>query len=406
MVNSKIDPKKNEIKDEFHAHKKYYKLYFSNDDMDFAFQWLLGSVVHGGCSIGECFYAASLMDDGNPKSWERELGKLAARVEKRGEEILKNGHFISAREQFLRAYAYYRAVLGTMIPNDPKFKIFLQKAISSFKKAAELFDPPIEPISIPFEGKELPGYFIRAKNDEKKHKTLIMIGGGETFAEDQYFYIAPAALKRGYNFLTVDLPGQGGLPFEGLHFRRDTETSLKAVIDYALNRREVDSERLAVYGISAGGYFVPRAAAFEKRIKACIANSVIVNLYKLLKSSILQRVEKLKQKDPFIMRMIDLIAWRWGADPTKPFDLIEKNKTFLFDPSEIKCPMLILIGEDEYNSSKEIKVQQHQCYEALPNPKKKLIIAPRNEGAGHHCLGENLSLMSSFVFDWLDDIFK
>jgi len=406
MLNNKMDHKEEEIKDEFQAHKKYYKLYFSNNDMDFAFQWLLGSVVHGGCSIGECFYTASLMTDGDPQSWEIELTELAKRVEKRGKDVLERKHFISAREQYLRAYAYYRAVLGTMVPNDPNFKINLKKAISCFQKAAELFDPPIEPIRIPFEGKILPGYFIKAENDGKKHKTLIMIGGGETFAEDQYYFIAPAALKRGYNFLTVDLPGQGGLPLEGLYFRHDTEIPLKSVIDYALSRKEVDSEKLAVYGISGGGYYVPRAAAFEKRIKACIANSVIVNLYQLLKSSIFQRLEKLKQKDPFMMRMIELIAWRWGADPSKPIDLINKNENFVFDPSKISCPMLILIGEDEYNSSKEIKAQQHYCYESLPNPKKKLIIAPRNEGAGHHCLGENLSLMSSFVFDWLDEIFE
>ena len=406
MLNNKTKHKKTEIEDEFHAHKKYYKLYFSSNDMDFVFQWLLGSVIHGGCSIGECFYAASLMTDGDPQSWEIELTKLAERVEKRGKDALERNHFISGREQYLRAYAYYRAVLGTMVPNNPNFKINLQKAINCFQKAAELFDPLIEPIRIPFEDKMLPGYFIKAENDGKKHKTLIMIGGGETFAEDQYYFIAPAALKRGYNFLTVDLPGQGGLPLEGLHFRHDTEVPLKSVIDYALSRKEVDSEKLAVYGISGGGYYVPRAAAFEKRIKACIANSVIVNLYQLLKSSIFQRIEKIKQKDPFMMRMIELIAWRWGADPKKPFELIEKNKDFIFDPGKITCPMLILIGEDEYNSSKEIKAQQHYCYESLPNPKKKLIIAPRDEGAGHHCLGENLSLMSSFVFDWLDEIFE
>ena len=55
-----------------------------------------------------------------------------------------------------------------------------------------------------------------------------------------------------------------------------------------LNLREIDSKKLTVYGISGGGYYVPRAAAFEKRIKTCIANSVIVNIYQLLKSSILQ----------------------------------------------------------------------------------------------------------------------
>ena len=61
MLNNKTTNKKVEIQDEFQAHKKFYKLYFSNNDMDFVFQWLLGSVVHGGCSIGESFYTASLM---------------------------------------------------------------------------------------------------------------------------------------------------------------------------------------------------------------------------------------------------------------------------------------------------------------------------------------------------------
>ena len=86
-----------------------------------------------------------------------------------------------------------------------------------------------------------------------------MIGGGETFTEDLYYHIAPAAIRRGYNFMTVDMPGQGDLPFQGVYFRPDFETPMKAVVDYALSRPDVDPARLAAYGISAGGYIVPRA---------------------------------------------------------------------------------------------------------------------------------------------------
>ena len=88
-----------------------------------------------------------------------------------------------------------------------------------------------------------------------------MIGGGETFAEDLFFYIAPQAYERGYNFMTVDLPGQGLLPLEGKTFRPDMQVPLKAVVDYALGRPEVDPQRLAVYGYSGGGGFAPQAAS-------------------------------------------------------------------------------------------------------------------------------------------------
>lgn len=90
-------------------------------------------------------------------------------------------------------------------------------------QAAPLFDPPVEPCPIPFEGKSLPAYFLRPDSSGRQRKTLIMIGGGDTFVEDLILYIGPAALKRGCNVLVVDLPGQGILPSEGLPMRPDAE---------------------------------------------------------------------------------------------------------------------------------------------------------------------------------------
>jgi alpha-beta hydrolase superfamily lysophospholipase len=390
-------------------HRQYHRMYFKANDMDFVFQWVMGSAVHGGAGIGESFHAASRMKDGNPESWAREWTALAGRVRERAEGMLRAGHAVSAREAYLRAAVYYRAVLTSMLPTHPQFRPVTAAMRECFHAGSALLDPPVDRFDVPFEGKILPGYFQKTAIGDGPRPTLLMIGGAETFAEDLYFFIAPAAIKRGWNFATVDLPGQGDTPFQGLIFRSDTEVPMKSIVDALLVRPDVDPQRLAAYGISAGGYFVPRAAAFEHRIRACIANSMLFDAYEQWDKSNIRRVKGIYKmiatwKAPFAMRMGQLMAWRWGVDMDRLYDLPEKNRGFVFDPSRIECPTLILIGEGEYQNPL-IRAQQERAMAALPDPRKKFIIGPIDEGAGHHCLGENVSLMSALVFDWLDEIF-
>ena len=240
-----------------------------------------GSTVNHGVEIGEAFYTASKIKDGDAASWQEEWFKMARLAEARGEKSLAGGHKVSARDQFQRASYYYRISLLSILPNDPRLKERALKSRSLMKKAGELFDPKLEYIEIPFEGTVLPGYFRKAAPGTKPAKTLIMIGGGETFAEDLVFYIAPQTYDRGYNFMTVDLPGQGLLPLEGKTFRPDMIVPMKAVVDYALSRPDVDPRQLASYGYSGGGGFVPQAAMHDPRIKAIAMNSAVVDAYPL-----------------------------------------------------------------------------------------------------------------------------
>ena len=83
----------------------------------------------------------------------------------------------------------------------------------------------------------------------------------------------------------------------------------------------------------------------------------------------------------------------------------EKNEKFQFDPSQVTCPFLDLIGEGEY-VNEETKKQQKECMDGLPNPEKKFVITPLNEGASELCINMNRSLMKQVVFDWLDEVFK
>ncbi len=244
-----------------------------------------------------------------------EWAKIAALAAARGKRSLALGHRVSARDQFQRASYCYRLALLAMLPADPRLQEYAQKSRSLLKEAGALLDPPLEYFEIPFEDTVLPGFFRKAGAGSQPAKTLIMIGGGETFAEDLFFYIAPQAHARGYNFLTVDLPGQGLLPLAGKTFRPDMYVPLKAVMDYALSRQEVDPKRLAVYGISGGGGFVPQAAMHDKRIKAVVMNPCVVDGRALFATmpAVKATPQEMASWSSFHANTVKLVCWRWGV---------------------------------------------------------------------------------------------
>ncbi|MFH1595446.1 MAG: alpha/beta hydrolase [Pseudomonadota bacterium] len=396
-----------EPKKVFDAHETYVRYHFKDSDMDFTFGSIaLGAAVNHGCEIGEAFVTAANIKDGDAASWQEEWAKTARLVEARGEQSLAGGHRVSARDQFQRASYYYRLALLAMLPDDPRLREYARKSRSLLKKAGALFEPPLEYFEIPFEGTVLPGFFRKAAAGTKPVQTLIMIGGGETFAEDLFFYIAPQTYDRGYNFMTVDLPGQGLLPLEGKFFRRDMNVPMKAVVDYALGRPEVDPQRLAVYGYSGGGGFVPQAAMHDQRIKAIAMNSCVVDARPLFATMPVVKATKqeIDSWSSFHGNTVKLVCWRWGVPMDKPAGLVEANEGFRFDPAKVAVPALVIVGEGEYKSA-EVKRQQQLCMDNLPNLRKKFVVTPAMEGAANHCVMENRSLVSQVLFDWLDELF-
>ena len=394
-----------ETKKVFDAHDTGVRYHFSDTDMDFNFGTLvLGSAVNHGVEIGEAFNTAAKIKDGDAASWQTEWFKMAQRAEARGEQSLAAGHRVSARDQLQRASYYYRISLLAILPGDPRLQERALKSRDLMKKAGELFDPPLEYFEIPFEGTVLPGFFRKAAG-EKPAKTLLMIGGGETFAEDLIFYIAPQAYDRGYNFMTVDLPGQGLLPMEGKVFRPEMYVPMQAVVDYALSRPEVDPGQLAAYGYSGGGGFVPQAAMHDPRLAAIAMNSGVVDAYPLFSTMpvVLASPQEIASWTTFHTNIVKAICWRWGVPMDTPSGLAAANKGFTFDPAQIKVPALLIIGEGEYKSQ-EVQRQQKVIMDGLPNPLKKMVVTPSDEGATNHCCMENRSLVSQVLFDWLDEV--
>ncbi|NMC50399.1 MAG: prolyl oligopeptidase family serine peptidase [Desulfovibrio sp.] len=389
----------------FDAHATTSSYFFKDGDMDFHFgNLVLGSTGNGGAEIGEAFYAASRITDGDAASWQEHWAGLARRVEARGDAALAAGHRVSARTQFLRAANYLRFSLISMLPDDPEFLKRGAGVRELMRKAGPLFDPPLEYFEVPFEGRPLPGYFQAAPGNGPR-KTLLMIGGGETFAEDLYFYIAPQAFARGYNFATVDLPGQGMLPAQGLVFRTDTYKPMKPVVDYVLSRPEVDPDRFAAYGISGGGLFAPQAAQHDPRIRAVAMNAAVVDARALFATmpAATATAQEMASWSSFHSGVVKSICWRYGVD--KPTDLVAANKGNTFNPAKIAVPALIIVGEGEY-ASQEVRRQQKIALDGFASPEKKLVVTQSNEGAVNHCVMENRSLVGQVLFDWLDEVLR
>lgn len=384
------------------AQRSQEKRHFDHKDMDYYLMWVMGREVYEGSAAEECLAVAARIKDGDAASWQQEWLALAEQVE--GQAAGQTGD--QARRAYLRACTYYRAPLFVMRRNDPAFDSTWQKMQSCFQKAAALFDPPIERIEVPFDGHLLPGYFWKPDGSEQKRPTLVVFGGIETFAEDCYFMVGNSGTERGFNLMTVDLPGQGMNPDKGLYFGAKMGFPVKAAVDYALRRPDVDGERLAIFGFSWGGHIVFKGAQHDSRIKAMIANPPMPNVFR----GVLAQQQGHNRHDPLARIVFDQIVWRMGLKISfNPKDIARrmgKAYDYFFhgkaDPRKITCPTLLLAGEGE--AAVTLQIAQ-ECHTQLPHPKKKLVIFTREQGGEAHCQVNNLPLPNGVIFDWLEDVF-
>jgi len=388
-------------------------------DTQYSFQTLraLGYSVSGGADVGEVLKTASSITEGDDESWYREWMKTAEQREKAGHDFLARDRRISARQEFFKASNYYRAAeffLHTN-PKDPRIVSAWEKSRDCFLKGAELADHPILPVAIPFEGTTLPGYFCLVDNSGAKRPLLIVHSGFDGTAEELYLETAYFAIKRGYNVLIFEGPGQGGvIRVQKIPFRPNWETVVSPVVDYAVSRKEVDPKRMALMGISLGGYLAPRAAAFEKRIKACIANGGVYDFH--LASHLNQEEEKYldtqkgaEEIDQAIYeRMKSDASFRWTmangmftfqAQSPSAWLKMTRSYTMKNVAQKITCSTLIIDSEgDNY-----LPGQAKMLYDVLTCPKEFLLFT-KEEGAEEHCQMGAMLISNARILDWLDDL--
>jgi hypothetical protein len=386
--------------------------------LDAYFTRVMGRGNYGGSAVGECYETASRIVDGDFQSFTDAWEVTAKRVEAIGWDCLKKGHKVSARDAFLRAITYWGATTHYVSPTDPRLRSSYEKERACFREAAKLFDPPIEIVNIPYEnGRTLPGYFIPGGPTGEKRPTVLVLGGGDSALEELYGVVPVGAQRRGYNSLMFEVPGQKAMFFDNpdLFFRSDAEVPISHVVDYALSRPEVDPKRIALIGASFGGYFAPRAAAFEKRLAAVVA----LPLFTDIQASFIELIgldptkpyprdleSRLDMSQTIVRTLAESdVRMRCGYANATIAEFLDGMGKFTLAGHEkdIICPLLIIAGESEFDPARMEK-EQIQWRKVMNHPKSQVKIGKTSEGGEGHSMINNLLLKNQIEMDWLDDV--
>jgi dienelactone hydrolase len=205
--------------------------------------------------------------------WEDWCGAWSARAalhEDLGNKALAEGYTISAAEHLTRAAVCYHFGKFLFVIDPAQMKRAHMKAVECRNRALPHLQPPGERVAIPYEGKQLYGN-LRKPAATQRPAVVVMCMGLDSAKEEMDDY-ENRFLKRGLATLAFDGPGQGEAEYD-FAVCPEYEKPVKAVIDWLETRADIDPARIGIWGVSLGGYYAPRAAAFEKRIKACVALS-------------------------------------------------------------------------------------------------------------------------------------
>jgi alpha-beta hydrolase superfamily lysophospholipase len=360
----------------------------------------------GGAEIGEVNRIGLRLKNrvGDDDAWFREWAREARAVEDRGRARIAEGHGVSGAQYLQRASAYYHVGERFLQPKSQEGNAAFRRGVNCLRDAAQYIKRPrLEHVEIPYGATSLPAIYVHAEPVKHAGKVpaMVFFDGLDITKEIQYFKGVANLAARGIACLIVDGPGNGeSIRFRGLYLRHDTEHYATPVFDYLAARPEVDAKRIGVMAISLGGYYAPRAAAYEPRFACCLAWGAQWKYREIWQ----KRFERIARAEtPSLSVAWQHIAWVLNANSQD--DVLKRLEPFDLDGAvqRITCPFLLLHGEGD----EQVPLSDAQkCFDAVGSKQKTMKIFMREEGGYHHCQIDNQSICSAYMWDWLEDVLQ
>jgi len=342
--------------------------------------------------------AAKRNDDAAQREWCASWRKVGERIEALATAHQNAGQYLSAGRKYIRAGIYY-LVAERMLPHrDPQKEVVYQQGLAAFKKGYPLRKEPVEYVEIPFEGKSMPALFVKAP--VKGPAPCMVHFDGFDFLKEFIYHMTTADefYRRGISLLIVDHPGTGeALRLRNMYARYDTEVPAAACVDYLEKRADIDRNRIGMMAVSLGGYYAPRAAAFEKRFKCCVAWGGFWDFGATVSRRLANPGGAGSVPD-----FVDQLKWVFGKETVDEAVAVTKKMTLEGVADKITCPLLILHGEND----RLVPLAQAQKLfgAAVNSPNKKLKVFTLAEGGSEHCQVDNNAMALDYMADWVAEV--
>jgi dipeptidyl aminopeptidase/acylaminoacyl peptidase len=282
--------------------------------------------------------------------WCREWIRSAEEHEGLAEKWLEAGEDLSAAEALQRASIYYHTGAFVYFRDLDLHNHGYRKMVETYERSLPLLGGKIQKVSFPFEDIELVA-LLSLPAGVARPPVVMLIPGLDSTKEGRHAS-RRGFLDRGFAVFSLDGPGQGEMSLT-THIRPDYEVAVTAAIDYLETRGDVDAGRVGLIGSSLGGYYAPRAAAFEPRVKACIAISGAF---------------KYRSRGRTMMPVTrEAYTYYLGASSEDEVDRLGSRLTLEDCAANITCPLMSMGGGKDPLVSAE---NAQMLYDAASGPKE------------------------------------
>jgi pimeloyl-ACP methyl ester carboxylesterase len=325
--------------------------------------------------------------------------EMADRLAGLAEDDRNSGRAFSAGEKLDRAALYYQTAERMLQHGNPDRMAIFQKGQDAFRLGSELGRLNRERVEIPYLGGVIPGIFTRAIWGEGPRPTMVFVNGLDSSKEMLVWTrVAEELARRGISTLHIDQPGTGeALRVHGLTAVYDTERWASKIVDYLETRAEVDPKRIGMMGLSLGGYYAPRAVAFEPRFALGAVWGANHNWGEV------QTKRLNREGENPVPHYWEHVRWVWGARDMEEFMEIAPKVSLNGVLDRVKVPFLVTHGENDRQIGLDYA---HQTYDQLVNsPKRELKIFDKRTGGVEHVSVDNMSYGRSYIADWIAETF-
>lgn len=338
-------------------------------------------------------------DDAGTEAFFNAWRQAAERLIAMGEADAALGRPFSAAAKHHRACAMLMTAERMQSPGFEPRRQAYARMLETFRRGVDLAGSPCEFIDIPWEGGSFPAIFAPAPGANATTPCMVFCNGLDSVKEMVWLSGAARAFaERGVSTLMIDQPGSGGALRLGGHAAVvESERWAGAALDCLLARPDVDPRRIGVAGWSLGGFFAPRAAAFEPRFALCVAWGANHDWGEL------QQRRLRREGDRPVPHYWNHVQWVWGTEDLDAFMRLAPRVTLNGVLDRIRVPFLVTHGANDRQIPLEYAQRTYE--QAVNSPHRELVVHTVETGGAEHVGADNLAIPRDLVADWVAEAF-